>query len=184
MCMMMMRRHPRRVSVPEPTPPAKRRRSPENILTRLREREVGRYRSFARRCVSERFSRFNLRLRLDTVAPCAHPAAPLLEKRSPVIELCPTGEHLFALTQNGICAAFHLHTGRMVSILNRDHHECVRSLFFNKANGTLITVSVCADDAYSSLRCCSHPLNELRDGADYVTTPLFGSESLAWPGFI
>lgn len=60
----------------------------------------------------------------------------------------------------------------------------VRSLFHNKANGTLITVSVYAEDQYACLRCRATKLDALREGVTSNAESLFASESLRWPGFV
>ena len=58
------------------------------------------------------------------------------------------------------------------------------SLFFNKANNSIITVSVYKDDNFSSLKCRSTPLEYIRRQDAAAGFPLFESESLRYPGFV
>lgn len=62
--------------------------------------------------------------------------------------------------------------------------EVIRSLFYNKANKSLITVSVFKTDNFSSLRCRSTPIEYVRRGLASAGFPLFESESLSYPGFV
>jgi WD40 repeat protein len=71
--------------------------------------------------------------------------------------------------------------------MNIASDEVVRSLFYNKTNTSLITVSVYREDNFSSLKCRSNPLR-------FVTQPkpnpkegmlkVLETESLCWPGFV
>ena len=150
------------------------------MLDRQLDRQV--QRSFPKRCMRERFSRFRLSHRLDLHAPRPELAADA--HRSRIMEIVAAGATIFGLTENGICASFDAQSGRRICVLNTDTTEVVRSLFHNKTNGTLITVSVHAVDQYSSLHCRSNPLSQLRAGVTSTGTALFTSESLRWPGFV
>lgn len=46
-------------------------------------------------------------------------------------------------------------TNERICFLNVSPDEVIRSLFYNKNNDSLITVSVYASDSYSSLKCRS-----------------------------
>jgi len=46
-------------------------------------------------------------------------------------------------------------TNQRICFLNVCHDEVIRSLFYNKNNDSLITVSVYASDNFSSLKCRS-----------------------------
>lgn len=92
---------------------------------------------------------------------------------------------IFALAHSGVCVAFSRETGKRLCYLNTQEDEVVRSLFYNKNNDTLITVSVYATDNYSSLKCRSTPLEFIRRGKpEEGGMPLFEEESLQWPGFV
>lgn len=91
---------------------------------------------------------------------------------------------LCGLTENGIGAAYCIHTGRQLCILNKDSTQVVRSLFFNQLNRTLITVSTHEGDDYGCLRCHQVTLAQLRAGEARDQTALFVSESFQWPGFV
>lgn len=47
----------------------------------------------------------------------------------------------------------HAETNERICFLNVTHDEVIRSLFYNKNNDSLITVSVYASDNFSSLKC-------------------------------
>jgi hypothetical protein len=108
----------------------------------------------------------------------------MLHKRHRVTELAVAEGVVFGLTENGVCVAYCLHTARQLCVLNASASEVVRSLFHNKCNGTLITVSVYASDQFACLRCRATALSRLREGVATEATPLFTSESLSWPGFV
>ena len=69
---------------------------------------------------------------------------------------------MFGLTATGVCTAFTRLTAERVCFLNIAPDEVIRSLFYNKANGSLITVSVYREDNYSSLKCRSTSLEYIR----------------------
>lgn len=48
---------------------------------------------------------------------------------------------------------FHAETNERICFLNISADEVIRSLFYNKNNDSLITVSVYASDHFSSLKC-------------------------------
>lgn len=66
---------------------------------------------------------------------------PFLRKRSQIVEVVCCGGFIFVLTHNGLCAAF-TSQGRRLGLLNVEHDEVVRSLFYNKTNCSIISVSV------------------------------------------
>lgn len=154
-----------------------------SMFSRLREREhssaAGRL--FARHALRERFSDFRLRLRLDMYRDTEFVH---LHGRSRVVELTAASGMLFALGESGVCTAFDMGAGSRIAILNENSGEVVRSLFHNKVNGTLITVSVHEADHYASLHCCARTLPHLRAGVVDRGVVLFSSESLRWPGFV
>ena len=105
-------------------------------------------------------------------------------------------------------------TNERICFLNVSPDEVIRSLFYNKNNDSLITVSVYASDNFSSLKCrttrieyefyhllakafflsCSVFLTDTHTPTPYIRYirrgkpdagfPLFESESLKWPGFV
>lgn len=52
-----------------------------------------------------------------------------------------------------ICYLLHAETNQRICFLNVCPDEVIRSLFYNKNNDSLITVSVYASDNFSSLKC-------------------------------
>jgi hypothetical protein len=81
---------------------------------------------------------------------------PFLRKRSHVVEVVCCDSFIFVLTHNGLCAAF-TSEGRRIGLLNVEHDEVVRSLFYNKTNRSIISVSVFNRDKYTSLHCRRSP---------------------------
>jgi len=51
-----------------------------------------------------------------------------------------------------------LDTNKRICFLNISADEVIRSLFYNKNNVSLITVSVYASDNFSSLKCITTPI--------------------------
>lgn len=68
--------------------------------------------------------------------------------------------------------------------MNVTDDEVIRSLFLNKTNDSLITVSVFKKDDFSSLNCRSTPLAHIRKGFLQSGHTIFEAESLRWPGFV
>ena len=175
---------------PPPPPPSKRqRRDPRaSVLNRVLDRSVDGaiQRSFQKYCTRERFASLTRRVSVDLFeAADAPPGLDLMmTQRHRIIELCAADGACFGLTENGVCAAYCMRTGRRLCVLNKDHTEVIRSLFHNKAAQTLITVSVFAADGYACLRCRHSQLSHLRQGIVDQGEVLFESESLRWPGFV
>jgi hypothetical protein len=49
-------------------------------------------------------------------------------------------------------------TNKRIAFLNLSPDEVIRSLFYNKNNDSLITVSVYASDNFSTLKCRTTPI--------------------------
>lgn len=109
---------------------------------------------------------------------------------------------------------FHAETNERVCYLNVSPDEVIRSLFYNKNNDSLITVSVYASENFSSLKCRStrieyvhsvvvlsnfsfHCVQHILLTYSFISVhryirrakpdagfPLFLAESLKWPGFV
>ena len=102
---------------------------------------------------------------------------------------------------------------RRIAFLNTTPDEVIRSIFFNKHNQSIITVSVYRADNFSSLKCRTTPIEYLRWGPaskyghgmcsrrcrslDVLSShhpsrrgkpdagfALFEGECLKWPGFV
>lgn len=76
-----------------------------------------------------------------------------LKIRSKVVEIVAAKDLVFALSHSGVCAAFCRRSNKRICLLNIHPDEVIRSLFYNKNNQSLITVSVYASDHFSSLKC-------------------------------
>lgn len=172
-----------KVSGSSDPPSPRKRRLADDLLNQLQQRQVSGHTSqkFGMR---QRFSQFLLRLRLDVYRPPVGAVDQIIDRRSRITEICTTESLAFGLTENGICAGFDMSTGKRICFLNSSAAEVVRSLFHNKSNGTLITVSVFASDDYSSLQCRANLLSHLSRGDTSQSSSLFTSESLKWPGFV
>ncbi|KAL6503808.1 hypothetical protein OROGR_025731 [Orobanche gracilis] len=159
-----------------------------NSVKKLQRREISskRNRSFSMSDAQERFRNICLQEEYDTYDPKGRSPSSLqfLKRRSKVIEIVSARGIVFALTQSGVCAAFCRETNEAICTLNVSTDEVIRSLFYNKNNDSLITVSVYASDNYSCLKCRTTKIEYIRRGNPDAGFPLFESESLKWPGFV
>ncbi|ANM61203.1 Transducin/WD40 repeat-like superfamily protein [Arabidopsis thaliana] len=170
---------------------AKKRSRPDgfvNSVKKLQRREISSRmdRAFSISTAQERFRNMRLVEQYDTHDPKGYclVSLPNLLKRSKVIEIVAARDIVFALTLSGVCASFSRETNKKVCFLNVSPDEVIRSLFYNKNNDSLITVSVYASDNYSSLKCRSTRIEYILRGQADAGFPLFESESLKWPGFV
>ncbi|KAF5184481.1 Transducin/WD40 repeat-like superfamily protein [Thalictrum thalictroides] len=160
-----------------------------NSVKKLQRREIGGLRNICSGASSnaqEKFRNFQLQEEFDTYDPKAHLFLRLqfLKKRSKIIEIVAAKDVIFALAQSGLCAAFSRSSNTRICFLNITPDEVIRSLFYNKNNESLITVSVYASDHFSSLKCRTTPIEYIRRNQLDAGFPLFESESLKWPGFV
>ncbi|KAG6697979.1 hypothetical protein I3842_09G228500 [Carya illinoinensis] len=151
-----------------------------NSVKKLQRREISskRHRALTITNSQERFRNMRLMDEYDTHDPKGHcsPILPFLMKRTKVIEIVAAREIVFALA--------HSETNKRICFLNVSPDEVIRSLFYNKNNDSLITVSVYASDNFSSLKCRSTRIEYIRRGKPDAGFALFESESLKWPGFV
>ncbi|CAA7052109.1 unnamed protein product [Microthlaspi erraticum] len=127
---------------------AKKRTRPDgfiNSVKKLQRREISSRmdRGFSISTAQERFRNMRLVEHYDTHDPKGY-ALPFLMKRTRVIEIVAARDIVFALAHSGVCAAFSRETNKRVCFLNVSPDEVIRSLFYNKNNDSLITVSVYA----------------------------------------
>ncbi|GMY08413.1 hypothetical protein FCV25MIE_03652 [Fagus crenata] len=159
-----------------------------NSVKKLQRREISskRDRAFSMSDAQERFRNIRLQEEYDTHDPKGHCSMglPFLRKRSKIIEIVAARDIVFALAHSGVCAAFSRETNQRICFLNVSPDEVIRSLFYNKNNDSLITVSVYASDNFSSLKCRSTRIEYIRRGKPDAGFALFESESLKWPGFV
>ncbi|GAQ85168.1 hypothetical protein KFL_002220120 [Klebsormidium nitens] len=159
-----------------------------NSVRKLQKREISSSGNWAisRTNSTEKFRNFCLLEEFDTHDPKSHEflRLPFLKKRSRIVEIVAARDIVFALAHSGVCAAFSRDTNKRICCLNVSPDEVIRSLFFNKNNDSLITVSVYAGDNFSSLKCRTTPIEYIRRGLPESGFPLFESESLRWPGFV
>ncbi|EME30363.1 hypothetical protein Gasu2_70310 [Galdieria sulphuraria] len=108
----------------------------------------------------------------------------LSQSASKIVEISSCSDLLFVLTQGGVCFAYSRENSKKICCVNRSPDEIIRSLFLNRKNGSLITVSVMKQDSFSSLKCYSTPLKYILHGKPEQGYLLFESECLRWPGFV
>ncbi|PKU74682.1 hypothetical protein MA16_Dca004873 [Dendrobium catenatum] len=166
-----------------------RERECVNSVTKLQRREIGGFPRIARGTSSnapEKFRNIQLQEEFDTYDHNVHWFLKLqfLKKRSKIIEIVAAKDVIFALAQSGLCAAFSRTSNKRICFLNISPDEVIRSLFYNKNNESLITVSVYASDHFSSLKCRTTPIEYIRRNQLDAGFPLFETESLKWPGFV
>eukprot|EP00192_Tetraselmis_astigmatica_P003969 CAMPEP_0117685326 /NCGR_PEP_ID=MMETSP0804-20121206/21669_1 /TAXON_ID=1074897 /ORGANISM="Tetraselmis astigmatica, Strain CCMP880" /LENGTH=468 /DNA_ID=CAMNT_0005496569 /DNA_START=135 /DNA_END=1542 /DNA_ORIENTATION=+ len=93
------------------------------------------------------------------------------------------GHCVCAVPLGGVLRVLQSHRPAAVFV-NVKPDEVIRSLFYNKSNNSIITVSVYSTDNYSSLQCRSTPLESIRLARPDEGFALFESECLRWPGFV
>ncbi|CAM8893029.1 unnamed protein product [Rhodiola kirilowii] len=159
-----------------------------NTVKKLMGREIysKQDRSFRSGDAHERFRNMRLMEEYDTYDHKTLSSLELhfLKLRSKVTEIVAAHEILFSLTYSGVCTAFSRVTKRMICLLNVGSDEVVRSMFFNKNNDSIITVSVFASDMYTTLRRRSTNIDYIKRGQPDAGFPLFETESLKFPGFV
>ncbi|CAH8369791.1 unnamed protein product [Eruca vesicaria subsp. sativa] len=159
-----------------------------NSFKKLQRREISsrKHRAFSINTAQEKFRNMRLVEEYDTHDPKGHclAALPFLMKRTQVIEIVAARDIVFALALSGLCVAFSRETNRRICFMNVGPDEVIRSLFYNKHNDSLITVSVYASDSFGSLKCRSTRIEYILRGQPGAGFALFESESLKFPGFV
>eukprot|EP00941_MAST-03F_sp_MAST-3F-sp1_P000102 g102.t1 len=181
------RKRPRRCSALRPMP-LSRALGTGSLTRRLLDRQfcTDVNESNRRNSARDKFMHYRLVADLDTHDPDSLPQPPLpfFLSRSKIVEIVSTEDIIFGLTASGACAAFQRRGGRRICFLNVTKEEVIRSIFYNKANQSLITVSVYKWDNYSSLKCRSTTLDKIKCGEVEKGEQLFETEALNWPGFV
>ena len=136
-----------------------------SVCHRLFDRQTcaGAAHSFEQQSVRQRFSNFRPHVTCDLYSAAGGAGGGATTssgrqgslRRSPITEIVIGGGLIFGLAKSGICAAFDMDTGKRICVLNLSEEEVIRSLFHNKANRTIIIISVNESDHYSMLRCRS-----------------------------
>ncbi|PNT69690.1 hypothetical protein BRADI_3g60060v3 [Brachypodium distachyon] len=129
----------------------------------------------------EKFRNFQLQEEYDAYETVQLPS---LWSRRKIIEIVAAKDLIFALAESGLCGAFNRTTNKRICCLNTSPDEMIKSLFYNKNNESLITVSVYESDRFSSLKCRTTPIEYIRRGQLDGGFPLFETESLRYPGFV
>ncbi|XP_072953639.1 uncharacterized protein [Typha angustifolia] len=107
-----------------------------------------------------------------------------LKTRTRIIEIVGAKDVIFALTLSGLCVAFSRTTNKRICLMNVRPDELVRSIYYNKINDSLITVSSYTLENNSKLRCRTTPIECIRRNHLESGYLLFENESLRCPGFV
>jgi len=77
-----------------------------------------------------------------------------------------------------------LGTTKFLSYVNLHPYQIIRSIFYNKFNDSILTVSVDHSDDFTSLKCRTTSINLIKQNRAKEGYDIFCSESLSWPGFV
>eukprot|EP00002_Diphylleia_rotans_P016028 TRINITY_DN3114_c0_g1_i2.p1 TRINITY_DN3114_c0_g1~~TRINITY_DN3114_c0_g1_i2.p1 ORF type:complete len:367 (-),score=63.75 TRINITY_DN3114_c0_g1_i2:199-1299(-) len=105
-------------------------------------------------------------------------------KRCRVTDVCVAKDVIFALTLSGICVAFDRDSGKRLCDLNMFDDEVIRSLFYNRIDESILTVSVKKSTKFGILSCRSTQLRLIRKLTPSECLPILTTEVLEWPGFV
>jgi hypothetical protein len=165
----------------------RKRKAGESVLAKLQRRECSAegQRFFDCSSAEEKFHRLKQQMVHDVYDP-EHMDG-LHARRQKIVEIVAAKDLIFVLTQNGITFGYDRRSSQKkhCCCLNRRvGDEMIRSLFYNKSNDSLITVSVYREDNFSSLNCRSTSIADIEAGEPHKGEAIFVSESLKWPGFV
>ncbi|CAN8062224.1 unnamed protein product [Agarophyton chilense] len=160
--------------------------SSSSVSRKILRRELGEDMPCARASfATQRFRNIKLQTTMDSHdSDEMAPGLAWSRSRSKVVEIVSSNDLVFGLTYNGVCAVFSREQNKCICFMNVSDDEVIRSLFLNKMNNSLITVSVFRKDDFSSLHCRSTPLAQIRMKYLKSGFTLFESESLRYPGFV
>jgi len=158
----------------------------KNLVYKVSQREISNSAnaSFKNNNYSETFSNISLKMEFDIETKHKSKLCSWLQERSMIVEILSAHSLLFVLSHSGVCTSLDLERKETVGLLNIAPDEVIRSLFYNKANNSLVTVSVFRCDNFSSLKCRTIPIPYIRRGKPDMGFSLFESEALSWPGFV
>ncbi|KAK1399725.1 Transducin/WD40 repeat-like superfamily protein [Heracleum sosnowskyi] len=71
-----------------------------------------------------------------------------------------------------------------ICFLNLSRDEVIRTIFYNKYNDSIITVSVFGSENFSSLKCRTTRIQYIQRGQPDAGFLLFESESIKWPSYV
>lgn len=131
-----------------------------------------------------KYRKYQMKSIVQTSDYCPMDNSEFLFSHDKVIEIISSQDFVFCLTQSGNCLVFDRLTLNFIHKINEGNEEIVRSLFLNRLDQSLITVSVHKEDNFSSLRCKSIPLESIKARKFSEGTFIFTSEALRWPGFV
>lgn len=103
-------------------------------------------------------------------------------RKGGISEIIPTNCFLFVITNRGSCLVLDKITCKEMFNLTGPN-EKTRTLFYNKANQSVILITLRDEDTDGRLICRSYPMEGFEKGV-IVSTPIFKDEDLRTPGFI
>ncbi len=109
-------------------------------------------------------------------------AESMMRLQSSIVEMQIVDDLILALHSSGKCSIFDMKS-ESVGFLNESDDELIWSIFYNKSNGTIITVFILDSDDSSVLWSASIPISELRND-EKQRVVLFKHFELKWPDFI
>lgn len=119
----------------------------KNIIKILQNRELSSkpHRAFVTATTPHRFQNMRLSHALDThnskqKSPPSH-ILPFLMGSTKIVQIVAAKNIVFVLADSGLCAAFSSETDERICFMNLHPDDLIKSLFFNKNNDSLITVS-------------------------------------------
>ncbi|CAG9324038.1 unnamed protein product [Blepharisma stoltei] len=103
-------------------------------------------------------------------------------RKGGISEIIPTSSFLFVITNRGCCLVLDKVTCKELFNLTGES-EKTRTLFYNKANQSVILITLRDEDLDGRLICRSYPMESIEKGA-LESVPIFKDEDLRTPGFI
>jgi len=126
----------------------------KNIIKKLQDCELSckPHRAFVAATAPHRFQDMRLSNKLDThnskhKSPPSH-ILPFLMESTKIVQIVAAKNIVFVLADSGLCAAFSSETYERICFMNLHPNDIIESLFYNKNNDSLITVS---DYGYGNL---------------------------------
>jgi hypothetical protein len=123
------------------------KKSNKNIIKILQDRELSSkpHRAFVTATTPHRFQNMRLSHALDThnskhKSPPSH-ILPFLMGSTKIVQIVAAKNIVFVLADSGLCAAFSSETDERICFMNLHPDDLIKSLFYNKNNDSLITVS-------------------------------------------
>jgi hypothetical protein len=83
-----------------------------------------------------------------------------MRQKSSILEMITLEQSLISLHANGKCSIYY--SNGDIYFLNSTEDQLIRSIFYNSFNGSIVIVYVCSKDDYSSLKCASIKISDMK----------------------